>query len=145
MDKTSMQSGSFFLCFLVASLILQPSKWGQDISLKCHELLHGVTIQTTAFFILRASNLTYYTSRCYPKFLDCYCCNCLSESRWKEKPRPHFHMPIASVCHVTPRCEHTLFLYECFFDFMFRFVCDGWQNRAMCLHQVLCEARQISY
>jgi hypothetical protein len=22
-------------------------------------------------------------------------------------------------CHVTPRSEHTLFLHECFFDFMF--------------------------
>jgi hypothetical protein len=44
---------------------------------------------------------------------------------------------VASVCHVTPRCEHALFLQECFFDFMFRFVCNGWQNQAMCLHQVL--------
>jgi hypothetical protein len=25
------------------------------------------------------------------------------------------------------------------FYFVFRFVCDGWQNRVMCLHQVLCE------
>jgi hypothetical protein len=39
-----------------------------------------------------------------------------------------------------PRCEHALLLYECFFDFVFRFACDGWQNRAMCLHQVLREA-----
>jgi hypothetical protein len=30
------------------------------------------------------------------------------------------------VCHVTPRCEHSLFLHECFFDFVFRFICSGW-------------------
>jgi hypothetical protein len=49
--------------------------------------------------------------------------------------------PIASVCHVTPRCEHTMFLHKCFFDLVFHFVCDGWQNRAKCLHKVLHEAR----
>jgi hypothetical protein len=38
------------------------------------------------------------------------------------------------------RCEHALFLHECFFDFVFRFVRDGWQNRATYLHQVLHEA-----
>jgi hypothetical protein len=53
----------------------------------------------------------------------------------------HFHKPIASVCHMTPLCEDELFLQEFFFDFMFHFVCNGWQNQAMCLHQVLCEAR----
>jgi hypothetical protein len=52
------------------------------------------------------------------------------------RPRSHFCKPTASVCHVTPRCEHTLFLHEYFFDFVFHFVCDGWQNRATCLHQV---------
>jgi hypothetical protein len=31
----------------------------------------------------------------------------------------------ASVCHVAPRYEHTLFLQECFFDFVFHSVCDG--------------------
>jgi hypothetical protein len=41
---------------------------------------------------------------------------------------------------VTPRCEHALFLHGCFFDFVFRFVYDGWQNRATCLHQVLRES-----
>jgi hypothetical protein len=35
------------------------------------------------------------------------------------KPRSHFRKPIASVCHVTPLCEHALFLHECFFDFVF--------------------------
>jgi hypothetical protein len=30
------------------------------------------------------------------------------------RPRPHFRKPIASVCHVTPHCEHGLFLHECF-------------------------------
>jgi hypothetical protein len=71
------------------------------------------------------------------KFSDCYCCNWLSERRWEGRPRSHFQKHIASVCHVTPCCEHTLFLHECFFDFFFYFVCSVWQNRAMCLHQVL--------
>jgi hypothetical protein len=34
---------------------------------------------------------------------------------------------------------NTRFLQECFSDFEFRFVCDGWQNQATCLHQVLRE------
>jgi hypothetical protein len=38
---------------------------------------------------------------------------------------------------VTPRREHALFLHEYFFDVVFRFVCDGWQNRAICLHQIV--------
>jgi hypothetical protein len=33
-----------------------------------------------------------------------------------------------------------LFLHECFSDFIFCFVCDGWQNQATCLQQFLCEA-----
>jgi hypothetical protein len=61
------------------------------------------------------------------KFPDCYYCNCLGE-RDEGRPRSHFHKLVASVCHVTPRCEHALFLYECFFDNVFWFVCDGWQN-----------------
>jgi hypothetical protein len=32
-------------------------------------------------------------------------------------------------------------LHICFFDFVFCFVCDGWQNRSTCLHQVLRETR----
>jgi hypothetical protein len=67
------------------------------------------------------------------KFPDCYCCNCLGERWWQGRPRSHFRKPIASVCHVTPRCEHALFLYEYFSDFVFPFLCDGWQNRATCL------------
>jgi hypothetical protein len=47
------------------------------------------------------------------KFPNCCCCNCLGERRWEGKPRSHFHKPIASACHVTPRCEHTLHL-KCF-------------------------------
>jgi hypothetical protein len=42
---------------------------------------------------------------------------------------------------MTPRCEQALFLDECFFHCMFRFVCDAWQNQAKGLHQVLHEAR----
>jgi hypothetical protein len=48
---------------------------------------------------------------------------------------------LPSACHVTPCCEHALFLHEWFFDFMFHFVCNGWQNQAMCLHQVLHKAQ----
>jgi hypothetical protein len=32
----------------------------------------------------------------------------------------------------------TVFTWS-FFNFMFDFICDGWQNQAMCLHQVLRE------
>jgi hypothetical protein len=71
----------------------------------------------------------WYT-RCIGKFLACYCCNRLCERRWERKPRSHFHKLIASVCHVTLCCECTLFLHECFFNFMFHFACDRWQNRA---------------
>jgi hypothetical protein len=52
----------------------------------------------------------------------------------------HFWKPIESVCYVKPRSEHPLFLHECFSDFTFCFVCDGWQNRATYLHHVLREA-----
>jgi hypothetical protein len=72
------------------------------------------------------------------KFPDCYCCNCLGERRWEWWPRSHCHKHIPSVCQVTLRCEHALL---CFFDFVFHFVCDGWQNWAMRLHQVPHEAR----
>jgi hypothetical protein len=70
----------------------------------------------------------------------CYCCNCLGERRWEGRQRSHFRKPIASVCHVTPCCENSLFLQECFINFVFRFVRDGWQNQAMCLYQVFREA-----
>jgi hypothetical protein len=79
------------------------------------------------------------------KFLDCYCYNCHGERRWEGRPGSHFHKPIASVCHVTPRYEHALFLRKCLFDFVFYFVCNGWQNQDMCLHEVLHEARLIRY
>jgi hypothetical protein len=32
--------------------------------------------------------------------------------------------------------EHALFLHECFFNFVFCFVCNRWKNQATCLHQV---------
>jgi hypothetical protein len=100
----------------------------------------------------RVHSYTYKNMRLHPlkwpflrggigKFPGCYCCNCLGDIRWEGRPRSHFRKPIASDCHVTPRCEHALFLHECFFDFVFRFVCDGRQNRATCLHQILPEAR----
>jgi hypothetical protein len=75
------------------------------------------------------------------KFPDSYCCNFIGESWWEGRPWSHFRKPIASVFHVTLRHEHALILHECFFDSVFRFICDGWQNWAKCLHQVLREAR----
>jgi hypothetical protein len=45
--------------------------------------------------------------RCIRKFPDC-CCNCSV----KEDDRGG--KPIASVCHVTLRCEYTLLLHKCF-------------------------------
>jgi hypothetical protein len=58
-------------------------------------------------------------TRCIGKFPDSYCCNCLGERRWEGMPRSHLRKPIASVCHVTARCEQALLLHECFFDFVF--------------------------
>jgi hypothetical protein len=40
---------------------------------------------------------------------------------------------------MTLHSEHALFLHECFFDFVFHSISDGWQNQAMYLHQVLHE------
>jgi hypothetical protein len=34
---------------------------------------------------------------------------------------------------VTPHCEHALFLYECFFNFLFRFVLDGKIEQHVCI------------
>jgi hypothetical protein len=72
------------------------------------------------------------------KFPNQYCCSCLS-GRWEGRPRSHFHKPIASVGHLTLRCEHALFLHKSFFGFMFHFVWNGTLNSAMCLHQILRE------
>jgi hypothetical protein len=49
------------------------------------------------------------------KFPVYCCCNWLGE-RWQGRPRSHFCKPIASACHVTPRCEHALFLHEGLFQ-----------------------------
>jgi hypothetical protein len=43
-------------------------------------------------------------------------------------PKSHFPKATASVCHMTLRCEHALFLHKCFFNFVFPFSCNGWQN-----------------
>jgi hypothetical protein len=56
-------------------------------------------------------------------------------------PVSYIHKPISSVCHVTPRCEHAFLSHECFLKFVFSFVCDGWQNQAICQCQVLHEVR----
>jgi hypothetical protein len=40
----------------------------------------------------------------------------------------HASASLASVCHMKPHCEHTLFLHKCFYDFVFCFVSYGWQN-----------------
>jgi hypothetical protein len=47
------------------------------------------------------------------KFQDCYCCH--YERRWDGKTESDFNKPIASVCHMTPRCQQAWFSYECFF------------------------------
>jgi hypothetical protein len=60
------------------------------------------------------------------KYLDCYCCNCLGERRWEGRPRSHLCKPIASVCHVTLRCEHALFLHKCFLASCFPLKLQGW-------------------
>jgi hypothetical protein len=112
-------------------------------------------ILASLFFSEVTMNLRIAASRCHcscasnmnvqgsiGKFPDCYCCNCLGERRWEGRQRSHFRKPIASVCcHMTPGCEHPFFLNECFFDFVFCFVHNGWWNWAMCLPQVLREAR----
>jgi hypothetical protein len=66
------------------------------------------------------------------KFLDYSCCNPLGERRWAGRPRSLFRKRISSVCHMTLRSEHTctLLSHECFFEFVFRFVRQGWQMRA---------------
>ena len=78
---------------------------------------------------------------CIGKFPDCCYCNCLGERRWEGWPESHLCKPVALVCHVTPCCEHVLFFHECFFEFVFYFISDGWQNWTICFHQVLHEAR----
>jgi hypothetical protein len=76
-------------------------------------------------------------TRWYWKVPRLLCCNRLGERGCEGRPRSHFRKPIASVCHVTPRWEHAMFLHKCFLDFMCRFVCDWWHNRATCLDQVV--------
>jgi hypothetical protein len=40
--------------------------------------------------------------------------------------------PITSVCHVTPRCEHTLFLHDYFLDFVLSAM-DGKIEQHVCI------------
>jgi hypothetical protein len=48
------------------------------------------------------------------KFLDCYCCNCLSE-RWDGRPRSHFRKPIAiSLPRDTVMWTHIVFKWLLF-------------------------------
>jgi hypothetical protein len=106
----------------------RPQSWYHDKNLESH-----ITKQVLQLFSI--------PTRCYRKVPGLLL---LYRPWWKKmigEAKSHFHKPIASVCHVTPRCDDALFLHECFFNFVFRSVTDGWQNRATCLHQVLHEAR----
>jgi hypothetical protein len=46
----------------------------------------------------------------------------------KTRSRSHFRNPIASVYHVTWRCEQALLSHEWFFIFIFHFACEWWHN-----------------
>jgi hypothetical protein len=70
----------------------------------CHLLFNCVIIFYEEYSYVR-------NMRCIRKFPECYCCNCLCEIRWEGRTRSHFHKPIASVCHMKPRCKHALFLH----------------------------------
>jgi hypothetical protein len=131
--------------------VLTFTDWTEE-NIKTFVMISRILVENWTSYLLNASQKQYCLNQhaqiigmCIViqggigKFPGC-CCNCLGERRWEGRPRPHFHKPIISVCHVTQRCEHALILHECFFYFVFRFVCDGWQNRATCLHQVFCEA-----
>jgi hypothetical protein len=73
-------------------------------------------------------------TKCIGKFLDCYCCNCFSERTWEQRPRSHFHNPIASVCHVTMRCKHALFYTSVFSTTCFTLsVMDGKIKQHVCI------------
>jgi hypothetical protein len=101
------------------------------------ELQLTLTVTTSCALII--SHSTFKISLCLEN-----CCahwgSQVSESFWtiilvtprrkkmKGRLRPHYRIPIASVWRITPRCGHTSFLHYYFFDFLFRFVSDGWQS-----------------
>jgi hypothetical protein len=97
-----------------------------------------IALPSCYFYVRRSRSVMYEVYRKVPGLL------LLLTASVKEdegRSRSHFRKRITSVCYMTQRCEHALFLHEYFFDFMFCFVCDGWQNQAMCWHQVLHEGR----
>jgi hypothetical protein len=112
-----------------ASVTVMPNSLWEHLGQIVQGTLHKLKTNSLLF-------ITYYM-RCIRKFPDCYCCTCLGERWWDGMPRSHFRKPIISVYHMTQHCEHALLLHKCFFDIVFHFVCDGWKNRATCLHQIL--------
>jgi hypothetical protein len=46
---------------------------------------------------------------------------------WIEFQETEVQAKISGYMHLLVS-EHTLFLHECFFNFVFCFVCDRWQN-----------------
>jgi hypothetical protein len=49
-------------------------------------------------------------------------------------PRSHFRKPIASVCHMTPRCEHALFYASAFLTLCFVLsAMDGKIEQCVCI------------
>jgi hypothetical protein len=106
------------------SEVLPLHEVNQYISRQCH--------WNTSVFEYAIHLHYWWCARCIGQFPDC-CCNCLGERRWEGRPRSHLCKPIASVCHMTPRCEHALFLHECFFNFVFCLtVMDGKIEQHVC-------------
>jgi hypothetical protein len=51
----------------------------------------------------------------------------------REEVKVKFRKSVATVYHVTPRCELALFLHECFFEFVFHLsVMDGKIEQNVC-------------
>jgi hypothetical protein len=71
-----------------------------------------------------------YSARCIGKFPHCCCCTCFDGEDERGGQRPHFHKPIASVCHVTPCCERALSSQECSFNLIF--AVDGKIEKCVC-------------
>jgi hypothetical protein len=93
----------------------------QCLSLKAKKVKQILTYHETSVFITK-----FHTAQSWArviqstiqgairKFLGCYCCNCLGIRKWERRPGSHLKKPSASVCHVTPCCEHVLFLHKAF-------------------------------
>jgi hypothetical protein len=99
-------------------MIFVKNTWVAKYSCKCEcqsVYLGGKTV-TTVFVVYLAPLVSSrgYRIGSIRKFPTVNCCNCLGERRWEGRPRSHFHKPVASVCHVTLRCEHVFFYTSAF-------------------------------